>query len=43
MGYVSADVAATSGELSVTLLGESRPARLVPQALIDPDGARMRG
>ncbi len=43
MGYVSPAVAATTGELSVTLLGESRPARLVPQALIDPDGARMRG
>jgi dimethylglycine dehydrogenase len=43
MGYVSAGVAAASGELSVTLLGESRPARLVPQTLIDPGGARMRG
>ncbi len=43
MGYVSAAVAAAPGELSVILLGESRPARLVPQALIDPGGARMRG
>ena len=43
MGYVSPAVAAAAGELSVTLLGESRPARLVPQVLIDPDGARMRG
>jgi dimethylglycine dehydrogenase len=43
MGYVSPGVAAATGELSVTLLGESRPARLVRQASIDPDGARMRG
>lgn len=43
MGYVAAAVAATTSELSVTLLGDSRPARLVPQPLIDPDGARMRG
>jgi dimethylglycine dehydrogenase len=43
MGYVSASAAAESGDFGVTLLGESRPARLVPQALIDPGGARMRG
>ena len=43
MGYVSAAAAAAGGELSVTLLGESRPARLLRQASIDPAGARMRG
>jgi dimethylglycine dehydrogenase len=43
MGYVPPAVAAAGGELSVVLLGESRAARLVPQALIDPTGARMRG
>ena len=43
MGYVSAAAAAAGGELSVTLLGESRPAGLLRQASIDPAGARMRG
>ena len=43
MGYVSAAAAAAGGEFSVTLLGESRPARLLRQASIDPAGARMRG
>jgi len=43
MGYISAAEAAAAGEFNVTLLGESRPARLVPRALIDPEGARMRG
>jgi dimethylglycine dehydrogenase len=43
MGYVSAAAAAAGGEFAVTLLGESRPARPLSQAAVDPAGARMRG
>ena len=42
MGYINASMSNSSDELTVTLLGEPRPARLVPQALIDPQGLRMR-
>jgi len=42
MGYITASMSNSSEELTVTLLGEPRPARLVPQALIDPKGLRMR-
>jgi dimethylglycine dehydrogenase len=42
MGYVDADVQGESEELTVTLLGEARRARLVRQALVDPSGSRMR-
>lgn len=42
MGYINASMSNSSEELTVTLLGEPRPARLVPQALVDPKGLRMR-
>jgi dimethylglycine dehydrogenase len=42
MGYVDADVQEESEELTVTLLGEARRARLVRQPLVDPSGGRMR-
>jgi dimethylglycine dehydrogenase len=43
MGYVTVAGASAAADLSVTLVGESRPARLVPQPSIDPAGSRMRG
>jgi dimethylglycine dehydrogenase len=42
MGYLNSTVQTESDELTVTILGEPRPARLVPQALVDPMGRRMR-
>jgi dimethylglycine dehydrogenase len=42
MGYLNSTVLTESDELTVTILGEPRPARLVPQALVDPMGHRMR-
>jgi dimethylglycine dehydrogenase len=42
MGYLNSTVQTESDELTVTILGEPRPARLVPQALVDPMGHRMR-
>jgi glycine cleavage system aminomethyltransferase T len=40
MGYVAAAAAASGGEFSATLLGESRPARLLSQASIDERSSR---
>jgi dimethylglycine dehydrogenase len=42
MGYVLSTVETESEDLTVTLLGEPRPARILRQALIDPAGHRMR-
>jgi dimethylglycine dehydrogenase len=42
MGYVASTVEDESQDLTVTLLGDPRPARLLSQALIDPTGRRMR-
>jgi dimethylglycine dehydrogenase len=42
MGYLDSNVQDESDGLTVTILGEPRPARLVSQALIDPMGHRMR-
>ena len=42
MGYRNSTVQAESDELTVTILGGRRPARLVPQALVDPMDHRMR-
>jgi dimethylglycine dehydrogenase len=42
MGYVGSSVQAESEGLTVTLLGEPRPARLLGQALVDPNGQKMR-
>jgi hypothetical protein len=40
MGYVASAVEAE--DLTVTILGEPRPARLLHQAAFDPAGQRMR-
>jgi dimethylglycine dehydrogenase len=42
MGYVDSDTPADTADVTVTLLGESRGARLVPESLVDPHGLRMR-
>jgi dimethylglycine dehydrogenase len=42
MGYVSSEVESKPGECTVTLLGRPRPAQLIEQALIDPEGLRLR-
>jgi dimethylglycine dehydrogenase len=42
MGYLASAVQAESEELTVTLLGDPRPARLIHQAVIDPTGQQMR-
>ncbi len=43
MGYLQSRIPADHRGLSVTILGERRPCRVLPQAPIDPRGARMRG
>jgi dimethylglycine dehydrogenase len=42
MGYVDSDILEESEELTVTILGQPRPARLAPHALVDPAGLKMR-
>jgi dimethylglycine dehydrogenase len=42
MGYLDSTVPTESDGLTVTILGEPRPARLVSNPLIDPLGHRMR-
>jgi dimethylglycine dehydrogenase len=42
LGYVTAATAAASRGFEVEILGERRPARLAPEPLHDPKGARMR-
>jgi dimethylglycine dehydrogenase len=42
MGYLASSVKTESEDLTVTLLGDQRPARLTQQALIDPTGHQMR-
>jgi dimethylglycine dehydrogenase len=43
MGYVTPEARSTSAMLSVSVVGEPRPARILPQAPFDPRGLRMRG
>src|SRR5512140_1487172 len=43
LGYVPAALANAGSGFEVELLGERRPAKLVQQALYDPEGTRMRG
>jgi dimethylglycine dehydrogenase len=42
MGYVTTSVPDEQSGLTVTILGESRPCRILRQPLIDPTGTRMR-
>jgi dimethylglycine dehydrogenase len=42
MGYVSCEVPDVSDNLTLTILGDRRPARILSQPAIDPAGARMR-
>jgi dimethylglycine dehydrogenase len=42
MGYLSSSVPAEQDGLSITILGEPCPCRILRQALIDPAGARMK-
>ncbi len=43
MGYVPKEFATTRDGWQIEVLGEMLPARLITQALFDPDGQRMRG
>ena len=42
MGYVESAISEESEELTVMILGQPRPARLAPHALVDPAGLKMR-
>jgi len=42
MGYVRTELANGDEPLEVSIVGERRPARILPGPAIDPDGARMR-
>jgi dimethylglycine dehydrogenase len=42
MAYVEADVATQAPPLSVDILGDRRPARIIPRSVYDPEGARIR-
>jgi dimethylglycine dehydrogenase len=43
LAYLQPEFATEDAALAVTILGEDRPARFVPEPLYDPSGARMRG
>lgn len=43
MGYVRTDRVSPSSPLTVTVLGERRPCRVVAEPVVDPTGSRMRG
>jgi dimethylglycine dehydrogenase len=43
LAYVDPAPATAGAELGVMILGDVRPARLEPEPLYDPTGARMRG
>ncbi len=42
-GYVPKELAADGADFQIEILGELRGARLQPEPLFDPEGARMRG
>jgi dimethylglycine dehydrogenase len=42
LAYLEPAFATAEAELAVTILGEDRPARVAPEPLCDPTGARMR-
>jgi dimethylglycine dehydrogenase len=43
MGYIDSDVADDATGLTVPVVGERRPCRILTQAAYDPTGSRMRG
>jgi len=43
LGFVPVDMIAEGAEFEIEILGEMRPAALITQPLLDPEGARMRG
>jgi dimethylglycine dehydrogenase len=42
LGYIEAEHRST-GDLTIEILGDRRPATIVAKPLFDPDGLRMRG
>jgi glycine cleavage system aminomethyltransferase T len=42
MGYLNSSVSDHQSGISVTILGEPRPCRILRDPLIDPSGSRMR-
>ena len=43
MALIPKDAATEGLEVEIEILGEMRPAKLLTEALFDPDGARLRG
>ncbi|WP_371056685.1 FAD-dependent oxidoreductase [Rhodosalinus sp. K401] len=43
LGLIPSEAAAPGLEVEIEILGEMRPARMLEDALFDPDGARLRG
>ena len=43
LGFVPVELARDGAELTIEILGERRPAKLVREPLLDPRGERMRG
>ncbi len=43
LGFVPTDRIAEGAQFEIEILGEMRPATLITQPLLDPEGARMRG
>jgi dimethylglycine dehydrogenase len=42
LAYVDSDVIASNPELEVSVIGESRPCRILPEPPYDPEGRRLR-
>ena len=45
LGYVPTELAALEGDgvFEIEIIGRRRPARIQPEAIVDPEGLRMRG
>jgi dimethylglycine dehydrogenase len=43
LGYIPAGLVASKGRFEIEILGAWRPAKIAPEPLFDPKGARMRG
>jgi dimethylglycine dehydrogenase len=43
LAYVNSDLVSTDPELLVSVIGERRPARVLPEVPYDPSGTRLRG